>query len=95
MDAHGEGPPIIDGAADCGISPHELVPDVIETVIGSLVEILLAVLEKLVNSDSILDSADRNPLLVDIEDGWDAVSEAMSPRVMMFEPLATHSKLLF
>lgn len=94
LDGHGEGPPVIDGAADCGISPHELVPDVIETTFGSLVEVVLAAVEKLVNRDSISDSVDSHPLLVDIVDSRDAVSEAMSPRVIVLEPLTTHSKLL-
>jgi hypothetical protein len=94
LDAHGAGPPIVDGAADCDILPHELVPDVIETV-GSFVELVLVVVEKLVNKDSISDTVDSIPLLVDRVDAWDAVSEAMSPRVMVVEPLITHSKLLF
>jgi hypothetical protein len=104
LDAHGAGPPIVDGAAECGISPHELVPDVIETV-GSFVELVLVVVEKVVKKDSIPDNVDSIPLLVervvadrvvaDRVDAWDAVSEAMSPRVMVLEPLIKHSKLLF
>lgn len=64
LDVHGAGPPIVDGAADCDILPHELVPDVIETV-GSFVELVLVVVEKLVNKDSISDTVDSIPLLVD------------------------------
>lgn len=69
LDAHGEGPPIIDGAADGDISPHELVPDVVETTVGSFVEVVLVVVEKFVNMDSIIDNVDSSPLLVDIVDG--------------------------
>ena len=64
LDVHGAGPPIVDGAADCDILPHELVPDVIETV-GSFVELILVLVEKLVNKDSISDTVDSIPLLVD------------------------------
>jgi hypothetical protein len=64
LDAHGAGPPIVDGAAECGISPHELVPDVIETV-GSFVELVLVVVEKVVKKDSIPDNVDSIPLLVE------------------------------
>jgi hypothetical protein len=69
LDAHGEGPLIIDDAADCGISPHELVPDVTETTIGIFVEVVLAGVEKFVNRDSTADNVDSSPLLVDIVDG--------------------------
>ena len=69
LDTHGEGLPIIDGAANCDLLPHELVPDVIEIVIGNFVEVVLAVVEKLVNRDSISDSVNSHPLLVDIVDG--------------------------
>ena len=74
LDAHGAGPPIVDGAADCDILPHELVPDVIEAV-GSFVELVLVVVEKLVNKDSISDNVDSIPLLVDRVVGDRAVGD--------------------